>query len=195
MNVSFDGAAFSRRSRAYIKETVTPALGEAVLYMAASARKQLSEATEVFFDRPIDWTVDGFALKRVEGSKAAEALVYVLPGRAEYLGLEISGAERVAGDFATTDQGPLVPGRDAVLDEHSNLHEGFVSDAVSRGARWIEAKPGRPSSCCPDATACRSFPRRGPWRGRASCGSRGPGRCIRGASRRQRRQRRPSHRL
>ncbi|KQP91665.1 hypothetical protein [Methylobacterium sp. Leaf117] len=143
-SIDFDSAAFTRQAKAYVQKTVTPALGEAVLYMAASARKQLSEATEVYFDRPIDWTVDAFAFERVEGSKAAEALVYVLPGRAEYLGLEVSGGQRVAGDFATTDQGPLVPGRDAVLDEHGNLPNGYVSDAISRGVKWIESKPGRP---------------------------------------------------
>ena len=101
--VDFDGAAFTRQAKAYIQKTVRPGLAEAVLYIAASARKSLSEATEVFFDRPIDWTVEGFAYKRLEGTTAAEALVYVLPGQARYLGLEVYGGVRVAGDFATTD--------------------------------------------------------------------------------------------
>jgi hypothetical protein len=144
MNVSFDAAAFSRQARAYIKETVRPALDQAVLYLAASARKRLSEATPLYFDRPIDWTINAFAFKFIDGSKAAEALVYVLPQQARYLGLEVFGGERVAGDFATTGQGPIVPGRHAVLNEHGNLPDGYVSDAVSRGAKWIEAKPGRP---------------------------------------------------
>ncbi|WP_264048853.1 hypothetical protein [Methylobacterium flocculans] len=142
--LDFDSAEFTRQAKAYVAKTVRPALDEAVLYIAASARKRLSEATPIYFDRPIEWTVDGFAYKKVEGATAAEAFVYVLPGRARYLGLEVYGGERVAGDFATTDQGPLVPGRDAVLDEHGNLPRGYISDAVSRGARWIEAKPGRP---------------------------------------------------
>lgn len=148
-SIDFDSAEFTRQAKAYVQKTVKPALDEAVLYIAASARKRLSEATPIYFDRPIEWTVEAFAYKRLEGATAAEALVYVLPGRARYLGLEVFGGERVAGDFATTDQGLLVPGRDAVLDEHGNLPRGYISDAVSRGAKWIEAKPGRPPILVP----------------------------------------------
>ena len=114
----------------------------AVLSLAESARKRLVEKARVLLDRPTEFTLSAFATKLLPGDVAA-ALVYVRPLQARYLGLEVYGGTRVAGDYATTDDGPLVPGRDAGLDAQGNLPRGYVNDALRDGARWVTLREGQ----------------------------------------------------
>lgn len=115
------------------------ALDEAVLYLAASARKRLREVAAEAFDRPKPFTVDAFRYRPVSGDAPA-ALVYVLPLPARYLGLQVFGGEREPGDYGTTKRGILVPGRDAVLDRFGNLPREQVAQAEAAGGRWVPTK-------------------------------------------------------
>ncbi|BCM83604.1 hypothetical protein [Methylobacterium indicum] len=142
---AFDGASFSRRAREYVRGILRPALQQAADYLGAYARLRLMAATQVYLDDPIQWTVNAFAYRRGDGGQPS-TVVFVRESQAAYLGLEVRGGVRHAGDYATTRDGPLVPGRDATLDENGNLPRDAVAEALAAGARWARLTPGKPAA-------------------------------------------------
>lgn len=103
IEVSIDLARFTAQSDAYVSKRLQPALQEALDYLAASARKRLQKSTQVYFQDPVAWTQQGFAYRRINaGADIAATLAYVLPNQARYLGIEVFGGARHAGDYATT---------------------------------------------------------------------------------------------
>lgn len=142
--VKIDTAAFRRAGVTKAKE-MRAALDDAVLYLAASARKRLAEATVRYFDRPTRFTENAFRYRLLKG-EAPAALVYVLPLQARYLGLQVFGGDRVTGDYGTVSRGVLLPGRDAVLDAYGNLPRDTVEETLSAGGRWIPEREGRPEA-------------------------------------------------
>lgn len=138
--VKVDTAAFRRAGVTKAKE-MRAALDDAVLYLAASARKRLVEAASSVFDRPTAFTLAAFGYRLLKRD-APTALVYVLPLQARYLGLQVYGGEREPGDYATTSRGIIVPGRDAVLDAYGNLPRTQVADALRNGGRWVPTANG-----------------------------------------------------
>lgn len=136
IEVSLDLSRFNTQSDAYVSKRLQPALQDALDYLAASARKRLQEATPAYFQDPVAWIQQAFAYRRVNaGADIAATLVYVLPSQARYLGIEVFGGVRHAGDYATTNKGLIVPGRDVTLDENGTTPRDAVEDAVWQGAR------------------------------------------------------------
>ncbi|MDQ0520070.1 MULTISPECIES: hypothetical protein [Methylobacteriaceae] len=136
--LKIDVSALRRAGITRAKE-LRSALDEAVLYLAASARKRLREVAVQVLDRPMEFTVDAFKYRPVPGDAPA-ALVYVLPTAARYLARQVFGGEREPGDYGTVSRGILVPGRDAVLDEFGNMPRSQVSEAEAEGARWTPTR-------------------------------------------------------
>ena len=142
--VSIDTERYRRQVKELVRTRLLPAQQDTVLYLAASARKRLIERAPEFLQNPVPWTLQGFAFSPAGDGDRAAALVFVMEKQAEVLKFAVFGGTRRGGDYATTPAGPLVPGRDAVLDEHGNLPRGEVSDAISRGARWVRLRPTAP---------------------------------------------------
>ncbi|GEP03720.1 MULTISPECIES: hypothetical protein [Methylobacteriaceae] len=133
--IRLDVSALRRAGITKAKE-LRSALDEAVLYLAACARKRLREVAAEVFDRPTAFTLDAFRYRKLQG-EAPAALVYVLPTAARYLALVVFEGERRPGDPRTVSRGILVPGRDAVLDRFGNLPRSQISQAEAEGARWV----------------------------------------------------------
>ncbi|MFY9293449.1 MAG: hypothetical protein WAP03_22520 [Methylorubrum rhodinum] len=107
IEVSIDLARFTAQSDAYVSKRLQPALQEALDYLAASARKRLQESTQAYFQDLVAWTQQTFAYRRVNaGADIAATLAYLLLNQACYLGIEVFGCVRHAGDYATTNRGP-----------------------------------------------------------------------------------------
>ncbi len=142
-SVTIDRTKFDRQVKDLLKR-VQPAQQEAVLYLAASARKLLWQRAPEFLQNPVPWTLNAFAYSPVDDGGRAAALVFVLEQQAQVPQFAVYGGTRVAGDAGTTAAVPPVPGRDAVLVEHGNLPRGRVSAAISQGARWVRRRPDAP---------------------------------------------------
>jgi hypothetical protein len=115
LNMEIDGDAFERDADAYVSGTVEPGLVDAVNRIAELAVEALVEAMPRYLDRPNPFTLNAFKVKRAT-PRDLTAEVYAQPMQARYLTYVIDGGVRRAGDYATTAAGPLVPGKDAVLD-------------------------------------------------------------------------------
>lgn len=139
-SIKLDVSALRRAGITRAKE-LRSALDEAVIYLAASARKRLREVAAEVLDRPKPFTVDALKYRPLPGDAPA-ALVYVLPTAARYLVRQVFGGEREPGDYGTVSRGILVPGRDAVLDRYGNLPRDQVSQAEAEGGRWSPTRNG-----------------------------------------------------
>ena len=95
--IRLDVSALRRAGITKAKE-LRSALDEAVLYLAASARKRLREVAAEVLDRPKPFTVDAFRYRLLRG-EAPAALFYVLPTAARYLARQVFGGEREPGDY------------------------------------------------------------------------------------------------
>lgn len=107
--VSFDSERFKRQAQDLVAKRVRPGLQKAVDYMTAFARLRLIEGVQIYLDRPTEWTKNAFAFRRAGDEKTAASVVYVQEQQARALNLEIRGGERIAGSYATTADGPLLP--------------------------------------------------------------------------------------
>ena len=111
----------------YVAGVLRPAIATGVTAAANLVKEELIEAAGRDFDRPNAFTLRGFkVLPASATSKDPVALVSIMPLQAEYLGMQIDGGVRRAGDPGTTASGPLVPGPDAKLDRHGNLPRGYI---------------------------------------------------------------------
>lgn len=147
IDVTFDEAAFAGQSKAYVDGKVVPAQLAAVNAAAEAARKAVQLGMVTSFDRPTPFTLNSMQIYPavVRGSYDPAALLFVMDTQAAYLNLEINGGVRVAGDYATTKAGPLVPGPHAPRDEFGNLPRGYVAQQMADPhVAWIHLRPGGP---------------------------------------------------
>lgn len=103
------------------------AFGDAIDVLAERARLHVVEAMPSHPDRPTPYTLRGIGvLKSKPRAPEPFAEVDVLPQQARYLRYQILGGTRVAGDYATTKQGILIPGPDAPRNGYGNLPCDYV---------------------------------------------------------------------
>lgn len=119
--VSFDSERFKRQVGNLVAKRIRPGLQRAVDYMAAYARLRLIEGVTVYLDEPTTWTQNAFAYRHAGDERTAASVVFVQEQQARALVLQVQGGERIAGSYATTYRGPILPGRDVTLDEHGNM--------------------------------------------------------------------------
>ncbi|SDA27986.1 hypothetical protein SAMN02799622_04199 [Methylobacterium sp. UNC378MF] len=148
ISVTVDRSGYDRQVSDLAARVLKPALQEVADYLGAAARQRLMAETVLRFDNPVAWTVNAFAYRRDAAGDDAGTYVFVLGDQAQYFGLEVEGGPRVAGDYATTKGGPLVPASGAAdkLDAEGNLPRNFVRDAVAAGAHWMRLKVGEPEA-------------------------------------------------
>ncbi|WP_189424522.1 hypothetical protein [Devosia pacifica] len=85
-------------------------------------------------DSPNPFTLNAFGIlpaTPVPG-RDPDIVINIQPLQAAYLGYQIDGNVRRAGDHATTKQGLLVPGPHAKLDRYGNLPRGYVARMQQR---------------------------------------------------------------
>ncbi|MEE8629675.1 MULTISPECIES: hypothetical protein [Methylobacterium] len=148
IEIEFDVSAYEAQADAVVERVVGPALIDAVNATARAARIAAVTAMPAFIDRPTPFTLAGIGMLPASGNPDAphglEALVSVMPIQAQYMQYQILGGTRGPGDYATTAEGPLVPGPDARLDAYGNLPRDFVDDEVANGAVWVHLKLDEP---------------------------------------------------
>jgi hypothetical protein len=59
--VTFDSTVYAKRLRQFMQDSAAPAMQEAVLFMAASARLSLRETTPAYLQNPVPWTLSVYA--------------------------------------------------------------------------------------------------------------------------------------
>jgi hypothetical protein len=96
-------------------------------------RRDPIEGLQSWFDQPTRFTLDAFGILPADatGVRDPSAIVILKPIQAEYLGLEIDGGIRRAGDYATTKTGSLVLGPDAPVDAYGNLPRDDVGRVLA----------------------------------------------------------------
>ncbi|KZB99705.1 hypothetical protein AU375_03993 [Methylobacterium radiotolerans] len=143
LSMKIDGDAFEREADAYVDTDLNGGLIDAVNRVADMARDALVEAMPIYLDRPNPFSTA--AWKVIHAKTTPEAIVFAQPLQAQYLTYVVDGGVRRAGDYATTARGPLVPGKDAVLDQYGNLPRDFVTSALQDpNVAWATITPGKP---------------------------------------------------
>lgn len=139
-----DTSSYSTSVETWMDEVWTPRAAEVVNIVARAVQRRLQAATNQVFDRPTPFTQNAFGLFPASGRHAdPDALVFVYDQQAQYLRDEIMGGERVAGDYATTKAGPLIPLPGANLNGYGNLPRNFIAQAIARKAFWFRPPGAR----------------------------------------------------
>lgn len=132
------------------KDELTPvdvraAFGDAIDDLAARARLHVIEAMPAYLDKPTPFTLRGIGvLKSTPGAAEPFAEVDVLPQQARYLRYQGLGGTRVAGDYATTKKGVLIPEPDAPRNAYGNLPRGYVRHMQQQPrVDWIRIYKGQ----------------------------------------------------
>jgi len=146
ISVDVDTEAYRRDANTFVDTKLIPAIAAGINRTAFRARDRLRAEVQTRFDRPTEFTKNAFgvfpAKSRPEPGRDPAALVTVMQMQARYLGLQVFGGMRKAGDYATTRRGSVVPGRDAVRDASGNLPRNYIRDAMRAGADWVDL-PGQ----------------------------------------------------
>lgn len=145
INVTVDTTQFSRQVDAQVAEELVPYLANVVDQLADGAIAALVEAQAAVIDRPKPFTQNGWRKGKPKPGPGGSVVtdVHLLPIQAEYLTYVIDGGVRRAGDYATTSQGPLVPGRDAKRDAYGNLPRGYVQRMMrDPDVAWVHLGQG-----------------------------------------------------
>lgn len=146
--IKLDTSSLRRDGAAYVSKSVRPAAVDALNQAAEAGRLAVIEAMPAYLDRPTPYTLMGVGMTPAspDTPRASDlvATVRIKPKQAQWLQYQILGGTRGAGDYGTTDEGPLVPGPDAELDAYGNLPTGFVESEEAQGATWVTLKAGEP---------------------------------------------------
>lgn len=122
------------------------ALVDSINDMAERARLKVVEAMPAYLDKPTPFTLRGIGVRKAKpGAQRPEVEVDVLPQQARYLQYQILGGVRVAGDYATTRLGPIVPGPDAPRNAYGTLPRGYIKRMLTQpDVRWVHLQRGKP---------------------------------------------------
>lgn len=145
IDLEYDTAQFDAEVSAYIDTAIRPAIASGLTAAAVKVQQDLQAELITDIDDPTPFTKQAIGMYGPKPSKTGEldALVFLRPIQAQYLGYQIDGGIRRAGDYATLETGVLVPGPDAKLDRYGNLPRGFVTEALAGGdAWWMKPKKG-----------------------------------------------------
>lgn len=145
LNVSFefDEAAYDASAQAWVDGPMRESFVDAVNRAAARVAKGMGGYLADNLHRATSFTLDaGGYLEADAGDPSPAALVYVRRRQASYLGYEVYGGTRTAGDPETLPGGVLVPARDFIMTADGNLDLDEVSAELAAGdARWLALGP------------------------------------------------------
>ncbi len=122
------GVDFLTGVESYHDSTVRPALAAGLTAAAEAVQQELTAQLLAEISDPNPFTQRAIAIlpANYRAGRDPDAIVFVQERQGEYLGLQINGGVRRAGDYATTRTGALVPGPHAQLDAYGNLPRGYV---------------------------------------------------------------------
>jgi len=128
IDIEIETDAYNAAVEAYLDSTVRPALAAGLTAAAEAVREELTAELLASIDDPSPFTQRAIAIMPAKSRPGSDpdAIVFVMDRQAEYLGLQIDGGVRRAGDYATTKTGSLVPGPHAQLDAYGNLPRDYV---------------------------------------------------------------------
>jgi hypothetical protein len=134
IDIDLDVSEFDRDADTYIRKDWSDGIVAGLNRWARVTQLRLQTAMLRVFDRPVPFTAQGasFLPARNDGVRDPAVLITIMRQQAQWLELEIFGGERVAGDYATTSRGVLIPGPDAKVDRYGNLPRDFLSKALAR---------------------------------------------------------------
>ena len=145
LNVTFefDEDGFASSSDAYLKGSLQPALVAAVNDTAAQVARGLGDFLEQSLQKSTALTrhAAGY-LEAAPYDDRPAAVVFLKRRQAGYLGYELFGGDRTAGDPNTLPSGVIVPMRDTMLDSEGNPDwEQVEADLADPRARWVALGP------------------------------------------------------
>ena len=144
-HLEFDEAAYDRSAETFERQTIAPSLVDAVNRAAARVARGIGGFLGDNLHRASDFTRQaGGYLEAEPDDPAPAALAFVRKRQASYLGYEIYGGDRRAGDPETLPGGVLVPTRDSATTTDGNLDlDAVSSEMAAADTPW---PAGRPSS-------------------------------------------------
>lgn len=134
IDIKVDVASYDGQTEAHINRVIKPAIADGLNAASTIIRDELREAAKRDFDRPKPFTINGFTFFKATAKKGRDpdALIRIKPTAAEYLADQIVGGVRRAGDYATTKQGPIVPGPGVKRDKFGNLPRRFIAQQIRK---------------------------------------------------------------
>lgn len=126
---------FNSAVESYLSQTVRPAIAAGINAAAEAVKAYLLAELIEDIDNPTAFTRNAFGVLPASSKPGStgidmDALVYIKDIQAEYLGFQIDGGVRRAGDYATGKTGPVVPGPHAPVDQYGNLPRNYISDML-----------------------------------------------------------------
>lgn len=143
IDVVIDGDEFHRKAESWSRDFRDRRLKNALWNAGTNVAKGLAALTEKHFKNPTPFTRNAFGRVWSKDSQGPYVDVFVKDMQARYLGLEVHGGMRHAGDYATTKRGPIIPLRDARLSKYGGLPRGYTRRMMQQGANWIVTNAGR----------------------------------------------------
>lgn len=143
VSFEFDEAGFDASAQAFAEGVMRPSLVDAVNRAAARVAKGIGGFLGDNLHRATDFTrTAGGYLPAEPDDPSPAALVFVRRRQASYLGYEIYGGDRRAGDPETLPGGVLVPTRDSAMTADGNLDLDEVSAEMAEAeTRWLALGP------------------------------------------------------
>lgn len=136
---------YTAQTESYLNQVVRPAIADGMNAAAEMVKAALIEELHQDIESPSPFTLNAFGIMPAthRDGKDPDAIVFIKDIQAEYLGFQIDGGVRRAGDYATTKSGPIVPGPHGPTDQYGNLPRGFVAQALAEPhVSWTKMRKG-----------------------------------------------------
>ena len=128
IDIELETTDFDRQVFSFIETTVRMGITLGIIVAANRIRDEIVGRMREQLDKPTDFTERGIQVALDTKGRDPSATVYVLPIQARYLGYQIDGGLRRAGDYATLDTGV---GRGIIW--RAVWHQGEIEVTPHRG--------------------------------------------------------------